>query len=778
MTAITNAPAQDAVRYRVGDFASVRAALLQPLAGEQQLADWRPSGESDLAGQVVEWWAYLADVLTFYNERLANEAYLRTAVLPENVRRLIRMLGYRPRPGIAASGMLAALLNRPTELTLPAGLAFQSKPGPGKEPQTFEVDADTTVGPPDAVDVDPPPAGGLVTTVAGAETIVLRGTVSSVRAGDRLLLLPRTYTGTQATAYATVAAVATERDPRGRPRTRVAFAGALGLAGAQAAQYRALKSLDAAHTWPHHPAAAITNTAIHLESIQRDISAGDVVLVETPASATPPPGLVRVTATSEPVWYANAASTTPATAPPQPAIAIPIPHTEITHSSPVAAEWTANPGTVVVRHTWLDVGEPIGPPVATWTAGAGATVSAVGGAIPSLGTGRPVQIEDAVGLGVAARAAPAAGAGMKLENLPAPPPVLRAPLRALWALVPVSRGETVAREVLGSGDATRAFQEFAVAKTSLTYLPAPGTAGGYRSTLRVWVDGIEWHEAESFFEQPPDARIFVTREDDEARTHVRFGDGINGARLPTGTGNVVARYRFGSGAEAPAAGTLTVIQQPLPNLQAVRNPVPVGGGADPDPAEAIRRYAPRSVLSFGRAVSGDDYETVAAQTPGVARARVYWSFDAAAQRAGVTVYVGDDDAAVDAARAAIAAAQDPNRPLSVKKAVGIRIRVQLALRLDPGRESATVLAAVRAALVHPERGLVGRAAVGIDQTLWRSDIHAAALAVAGAVAVHALTVSADRGTGLKPEAGPRYQPGEGKFFALDPADLTVTQEGA
>ena len=26
--------------------------------------------------QMVEWWAYLADILTFYNERIANEAYL------------------------------------------------------------------------------------------------------------------------------------------------------------------------------------------------------------------------------------------------------------------------------------------------------------------------------------------------------------------------------------------------------------------------------------------------------------------------------------------------------------------------------------------------------------------------------------------------------------------------------------------------------------------------------------------------------------------------------
>src|SRR5439155_1632864 len=87
-----------------------------------------------------------------------------------------------------------------------------------------------------------------------------------------------------------------------------------------------------------------------------------------------------------------------------------------------------------------------------------------------------------------------------------------------------------------------------------------------------------------------------------------------------------------SGADAPEAGALTVIVDPLPDLKAIRNPVPVGGGADPDPPDHIRRYAPRSVLTFDRAVSGDDYETIAAQSPGVARARAYWAWSADEQR--------------------------------------------------------------------------------------------------------------------------------------------------
>ena len=131
---------------------------------------------------------------------------------------------------------------------------------------------------------------------------------------------------------------------------------------------------------------------------------------------------------------------------------------------------------------------------------------------------------------------------------------LTTPLRLLYNLLPVSRGATVAKEILGSGDASRGNQSFVLKKFPLTYLPASsGSTGGIRSTLRVWIDGVEWTEVVSLFDQAPTARCFVTREDDEWRTSVSFGDGIHGARLPTGKDNVVASYRYGSGADMPAA---------------------------------------------------------------------------------------------------------------------------------------------------------------------------------------------------------------------------------
>jgi predicted phage baseplate assembly protein len=341
----------------------------------------------------------------------------------------------------------------------------------------------------------------------------------------------------------------------------------------------------------------------------------------------------------------------------------------------------------------------------------------------------------------------------------------------------VTRGETVANEVLGNGDASQAGQEFVLKKSPLTYVLDPSSSSGenYKSTLRVWVNGIEWTEVASFYGQKHDATVFVTREDDLAKSHVQFGDGYNGARLATGIRNVVASYRVGSGAESPTAGTLTVVLQPQPGLKAIRNPVPVGGGADPDPPDQIRRYAPRSVLTFGRAVSWLDYETIAAQAPGVARARAYWSWDSNEQRNLVKVYVGDDQAAVDAAKLALGGAEDPNRPISVFLAEAIS-DPDVIVRVEPlqGRKVSDVRASVTSALFDDQMGLFGIHNVRIGKPVYESQIVAACMNAVGVAAVHFVEFS----TNVPDVNGVLWDPGEGKFFLPDPINLWVDVEGS
>ncbi len=121
---ISNLPGLSRVAYRCGEYVGFRAALLEARDGEVELPLWHPA-PGDLGLQLVEWWAYLSDVLTFYNEQWANNAYLGTAFHRGAVERMVQLLGYRPRPGIGAKGTLAAILAPTTSgtVTIPVGFA-------------------------------------------------------------------------------------------------------------------------------------------------------------------------------------------------------------------------------------------------------------------------------------------------------------------------------------------------------------------------------------------------------------------------------------------------------------------------------------------------------------------------------------------------------------------------------------------------------------------------------------------------------------------------------
>jgi hypothetical protein len=142
--------------------------------------------------------------------------------------------------------------------------------------------------------------------------------------------------------------------------------------------------------------------------------------------------------------------------------------------------------------------------------------------------------------------------------------------------------------VLGSGDATNPAQTFRLKQSPVTYLQQ---GASFASTISLTVGGQAWTEVASFYDQDADATVFVTSEDDDGKTRVTFGDGLNSARLPTGTDNVVATYRIGAGAASPAAGKLTVITQSYPGLRGVLNPA--RWAAAPTPIRPARCAATR-----------------------------------------------------------------------------------------------------------------------------------------------------------------------------------------
>ncbi len=136
---IWNRPALSAITYRIGDYQVFRDNLLAAISGKKLLQSLHARDNLDYGIAVLDLWAYLADILTFYQERIANEAFLRTATLRESVLRLAAMIDYRLGPGAAATAYLAFTLDKNKSLVLPVGLRVQSVPGQDEKPQKFET---------------------------------------------------------------------------------------------------------------------------------------------------------------------------------------------------------------------------------------------------------------------------------------------------------------------------------------------------------------------------------------------------------------------------------------------------------------------------------------------------------------------------------------------------------------------------------------------------------------------------------------------------------------
>jgi hypothetical protein len=190
---IFNRPGLAQIAYRIGTHSafksSMTAALSDPAFPGAAPLTTRDDGDFSIA--LLDAWSVSADVLTFYQERLANESYLRTAGQQRSVFELARLVGYQPSPGVAASTSLAYTLNdapgAPDPVTIPAGSRAQSIPPPGQTAATFETSADlvariehNALEPQTALPVD----FSKVTT-----SLWFSGTATGLKPGDAILFV-------------------------------------------------------------------------------------------------------------------------------------------------------------------------------------------------------------------------------------------------------------------------------------------------------------------------------------------------------------------------------------------------------------------------------------------------------------------------------------------------------------------------------------------------------------------------------------------------------------
>jgi hypothetical protein len=199
---LENLPGLSALAYRVGTHGSFKVSMKAALAGQAALEELTRREDDDPAIALLDAWATVLDVLTFYEERIANEGFLRTATERSSLLELGRSIGYELRPGVAASTDLAFELETapgaPEEVTISRGTKVQSLPGPDEKAQPFET-------------IEPLRAHGdwnglkprtKMPQMIDEDTtkLYLEGTVTQLQVGDALLFVGKEREGNASSA--------------------------------------------------------------------------------------------------------------------------------------------------------------------------------------------------------------------------------------------------------------------------------------------------------------------------------------------------------------------------------------------------------------------------------------------------------------------------------------------------------------------------------------------------------------------------------------------------
>jgi hypothetical protein len=221
----------------------------------------------------------------------------------------------------------------------------------------------------------------------------------------------------------------------------------------------------------------------------------------------------------------------------------------------------------------------------------------------------------------------------------------RAPLveQVLVNTVPATHAETIADEVMGGSTGAP--------NQVLRLANQPVLAGTAQVDVDEGSGPVAWQEVGDFIRSGPDDPHFTV---DLATGDVTFGDGRHG-RIPAPdpaqpNASIVAhRYRTGGGeAGNVAVGAIKALQVDIADLKGATNNRPAQGGAAEESLADARVRAPAELRSKGRAVTVEDFESLAVATPGarVKRARAIPRYDprypGVAMPGSVTVIVVPD----------------------------------------------------------------------------------------------------------------------------------------
>lgn len=757
-----NPAGQRALAYRLATQPDLLSAMLSRLSSERPgsaaasesgagtgpLASLTTRSTSDLSIALLDAWATALDVLHFYQERIANEGFLRTATEQRSLTELAGALGWQPGRGVAASTYLAFTVDdspqSPGVAAIPQGTRVQGSPAMGQRPPTFETCGELVAradwnqlrargGLPPNLELYSPgsnqqalrlwdPEGGW----RSLSHLYLRGVATRLQAGDWLLLEVCTAGGDAVSPPAAlpVQVVRVQPDPDA-DRTRIdldlrspgsiqpapppppgvlgisdrdldpasapgrlmaarwleqELSAQVGLAGWDPAELMrriaALRTQPAsqirvwalrqaiscfgqsAPPWKTVPKSSeglasdgspdwnaaeggtgrsvwsdswgslysdrYSGADLMLDRVSKELLPGSWVVLQSGSGRTCAMQVLQAGPQSVSGYNLTARVT---------GLALQVADLRETRAlgpltkSSAFGDFKVFTSTVLGQSELLSLSDyPIAEPVAPDSPLALGTMTlGLAAGQPVILSGEPLDLPGASRSEVAVLAEISHYQGYTWLRFLSPlaHSYVRASLRLVANVAAATHGETHPPEVLGSGDRSQKNQRFALQGVPLTYVSA-ATAGGSAAALEVRVDDVLWEQVPSLYGQPPGRPCYEVRQspDGDGRTVIAFGDGVNGARLPTGKDNIIALYRVGLGLQGQAAaGALTLLPARPPFVKAVTNPLATAGAAAADSAEAVRKKAPLASRVLDRVVSLRDYEDLARTFAGIAKAR-------------------------------------------------------------------------------------------------------------------------------------------------------------
>lgn len=798
---ITNRPSLPRIQYRIGQYSDFRTQLLRSLDTSPLLLNWTHREADDPGIALLEGAAILGDILTFCQELYANEAWLRTATWPQSIASLVRLIGYRAAPGLGGTGYVCFEIMGNSSATVPAGFPFSAQIVGMSAPANFET-AESLLAIPALGRMSlyqPSSVPGIYAgaSVFGAEATDLASANVTLKVNDRLMLVNNSDNSKR--QIAVVQSLATVLD-----QTVITIAGTWqggDLSGATMSAYKLGRTFRAfgynapANSFSLGSGNTLQSTAVDttmsfadildgfpLERQVDDLSAGITMLLDLTVTD---PFLSKTFNSFSSATALTVKSDTDSVGPLQGGI------TRVGFQQSGQASWAhvLQELESVDRRTAVCY-EVVGGvfPVSgvrqliSGTDGSELDYFGDGVSYQAL-DGRTVQIVAPNPDDTAARVeektvsidpnavGDVATIAVRRLSLDSPLtqfqlsdfPLSNPQIVVFGNVAAMTQGKTQASVILGNGDARQTYQSFQLPKSPLTWIEDEALTPPRAPQVTILVNQVAWTQMDSLFGSGPNDQVYILREDAFGNTWVSFGDGVNGATLPSGVGNVTATYRVGNAANGwRQSGAKPQANGRVPNLTNLRLYDEVTGGTADEEASHMQQAAPGRVLELGRIVSLSDFEAEALTINGVEKALAAWDTDESIPLLTLTVLMSDDTPAqlssVQSAISLANVARGANRcPVLVQDASLDYVYLAVTIGLVSGYQAVPVTASIATALgvlpsdgsVAPTGGLFSVEQRSLGQEEYASRIQGTIQNVAG-VAWAVVTALGELGTASDP----------------------------